>query len=222
MMRNNFWKIGSHLACLGMFALVSQGHAHAQGREGGAALLSHQPAVHFAEPARNQLLDATRAGDRVVVVGDRGVVLLSDDGGRTYRQARAVPTRATLTAVSFADALNGWAAGHWGVILHTTDGGETWSLQREDTAVDQPLFSIWFKDLRSGYATGLWSLLLSTDDGGETWREVNVPPAADSSRADRNLFKVFADERANLFIAAERGVVYKSSDGGITDRKSVV
>ena len=41
-------------------------------------------------------------GQRMVAVGERGHVLLSDDQGRTWRQARQVPTR-VLTAVCFAD-----------------------------------------------------------------------------------------------------------------------
>ncbi|MFU0418243.1 WD40/YVTN/BNR-like repeat-containing protein, partial [Acinetobacter baumannii] len=90
------------------------------------------------------LLDATRAGKRVVAVGEHGIVLLSDDEGKTYRQARTVPVSATLSAVSFADEKHGWAVGQWGVILATSDGGETWVKQRMDTAVDQPLFSVVF------------------------------------------------------------------------------
>ena len=57
---------------------------------------------------RSLLLDAVKAGDRIVVVGERGHVLLSDDQGASWRQAK-VPTRATLTAVYFVDAQNGWA-----------------------------------------------------------------------------------------------------------------
>ncbi|MCL4183133.1 MAG: glycosyl hydrolase [Burkholderiaceae bacterium] len=192
--------------------------AWAQGAAAAPAALTQRPAARLAVPAGNLLLDAARAGERLVAVGDRGMVLLSDDGGATYRQATTVPTRATLTAVSFVDARNGWAVGHWGVILHTADGGETWTLQREDTASDQPLFSVWFKDARTGYAVGLWSLMLRTVDGGRTWSTAQVPPPDGSGQADRNLFKLFADERGNVFIAAERGLVYKSADGGATWR----
>jgi photosystem II stability/assembly factor-like uncharacterized protein len=78
--------------------------------------------------AHSVLLDVTRAGDRVVAVGERGIVVLSDDGGKTWRQAR-VPTSVSLTAVEFPSPKQGWAVGHAGVVLHTEDGGETWTRQ---------------------------------------------------------------------------------------------
>jgi photosystem II stability/assembly factor-like uncharacterized protein len=82
-------------------------------------------------PDKAVLLAGAMAGERVVAVGERGVIALSDDGARRWRQAASVPVSVTLTAVAFADALNGWAVGHGGVILATRDGGEHWALQAE-------------------------------------------------------------------------------------------
>ncbi|MEP4485055.1 MAG: YCF48-related protein [Halioglobus sp.] len=82
----------------------------------------------FSSPEHMQLNDIARAGARLVAVGERGVVVLSDDGGVSWSQAQ-VPVSATLTAVTFVDDKLGWAVGHAGVILHTSDGGETWLLQ---------------------------------------------------------------------------------------------
>ena len=178
------------------------------------APLEQQAAPRHAYAASEMILGAMRAGHRLVAVGEHGVVLLSDDEGRSFRQARAVPTSATLTAVSFSDARNGWAVGHWGVILHTIDGGETWTLQRSDTSVDQPLFAVHFTDAEHGLAAGLWSLLLVTADGGRTWKPVVLPPPPGRKRADRNLFAIFDDHRNSLFIAAEKGTVLRSDDNG--------
>lgn len=74
-------------------------------------------------------LAVTRAGDRLVSVGAGGVILLSDDGGRSWRQPQKVPVSVTLTDVAFASATLGWAVGHSGIILQSTDGGETWAVQ---------------------------------------------------------------------------------------------
>ncbi len=160
------------------------------------------------------LLGAARAGDRIVAVGDHGVVLLSDDDGRHFRQAASVPTRAVLTGVSFADARNGWAVGHRGTVLHTADGGETWTLQRQDTGVDQPLFSVLFRDAQHGVAVGLWSLMLQTEDGGKTWRKTDLPPPPGATRADRNLFRAFASPDGAWLVAGEQGAVLRSTDNG--------
>jgi len=178
--------------------------------------LVQKPAFITSYAASEMILAATRAGSRLVAVGDHGVVLLSDDDGKSYRQARAVPTRATLTAVSFSDAHNGWAVGHWGVIVHTGDGGETWTLQRSDTSIDQPLFTVHFSDAEHGLAAGLWSLLLRTDDGGKTWQPVTLPLLPGGRKPDRNLFSFFADHRGSLFITAEKGTVLRSDDNGAT------
>ena len=66
------------------------------------------------------------AGSSIVAVGEYGNVVLSDDDGKTWRQAKSVPTQVTFTAVAFVDDKNGWAVGHDTVILHTSDAGETW------------------------------------------------------------------------------------------------
>jgi photosystem II stability/assembly factor-like uncharacterized protein len=88
-----------------------------------------QPALVTPRAAHALLLGLARAGHRLVAVGERGVILLSDDDGAQWRQAAAVPTAVTLTAVRFAAPAQGWAVGHLGVILHTADGGETWQRQ---------------------------------------------------------------------------------------------
>ncbi|WP_085314977.1 WD40/YVTN/BNR-like repeat-containing protein [Derxia lacustris] len=177
-----------------------------------------QPARRSDDALHSLLLGSARAGTRIVAVGERGVVLLSDDDGKSYRQAAAVPVRSTLTAVSFADPQHGWAVGHDGVVLASADGGEHWTLQRRDTAVDQPLFSVLFTSASSGWACGLWSLLLHTDDGGQHWETVTLPAPDGARRADRNLYRLFADPNGALYIAAERGSVLRSADGGASWR----
>lgn len=178
--------------------------------------LSIGPAHAWSNPTQSMLLDAANAGSRIVAVGEHGIILLSDDGGRSYRQAKQVPAAATLSAVYFSDALHGWAVGQWGVILSTIDGGENWVLERADTAIDQPLFSVYFEDGKRGWAVGLWSLLLATSDGGRTWSVSKLPPPPGGGKADRNLYRVFGDRRGNLYVAAEQGMVLRSRDDGAT------
>jgi len=181
----------------------------------------HRPALVFPGALKATMLGATQAGQRIVAVGDHGVVLLSDDQGKTFRQAKVVPTRATQNAVSFVDDKEGWAVGHLGVVLHTVDGGETWTMQRDDLSSDRPLFTVWFKDSKLGFAGGLWGLLLKTTNGGNSWEEVKLPVAPDRKKADKNLFALFSNKKGDLFIAAERGTVFKSKDGGQTWKEIV-
>jgi photosystem II stability/assembly factor-like uncharacterized protein len=85
-------------------------------------------AIAVKAPDKVVLVAITNAGNRLVAVGEHGVIIVSDDSGRNWRQAQ-VPVDVTLTCVAFANAQDGWAAGHYGVILHTTDGGLTWQRQ---------------------------------------------------------------------------------------------
>lgn len=202
-MKNMTLSLRRLLACAGFLLMA---HATA----------AQQPARVTPFAGQEMLLAATQAGQRVVAVGDHGVVLLADDGQR-FRQAQSVPVRSTLTAVSFADAKHGWAVGHWGVILHTEDGGENWTVQRQDASQDRPFFAVHFTDARHGVAAGLWSLLMTTDDGGKTWRDVALPVPLGARKADRNLFAIFASG-PSLFIAAERGLVLRSDDRGLNWR----
>ncbi|HEX6020029.1 MAG TPA: YCF48-related protein [Burkholderiaceae bacterium] len=190
--------------------------AVAWGQAGAAKPLEPTPAVASPIAAEAMMLGAAWAGPRAVAVGDQGIVLLSDDFGKTSRQAKQVPLSSTLTAVAFADARHGWAVGHWGAILATADGGETWRIQRIDTAEDRPLFAVHFFDPQRGVAVGLWSLVLTTDDGGQTWVQQTLAPPPGSTRADANLLSLFADARGRLWATGERGLVLRSADQGRT------
>ncbi|MHB1024838.1 MAG: WD40/YVTN/BNR-like repeat-containing protein [Desulfobacteria bacterium] len=185
----------------------------APGAGAAPASMKIQPAEATTAATKAMILSSARAGKRIVAVGNHGIVLLSDTDGADFRQAKSVPVRSTLTAVFFVDDKTGWAVGQSGVVLRTDDGGESWTLQRYDTSVDQPLFSVWFRDRQRGYAVGLWSLLIATDDGGKTWTQVKLPPPPGAKKADRNLLKIFANRMGTLFIAAEQGTVLKSYDG---------
>ncbi len=207
---------GASLLRAAALALSVLGACPVLAAEGAAptpAGLELQPAEATSAATKAMMLSAARAGRRIVAVGDHGIVLLSDDDGATFRQARSVPVRSTLTAVSFAGETTGWAVGHWGVVLRTDDAGESWSVQRVDTSVDQPLFSVWFADAQRGWAVGLWSLMIATADGGRSWAPVRIPAPPGGGKADRNLLKIFADRRGTLFVAAEQGAVLRSDDG---------
>lgn len=198
-----------------MIAAASVAHA-AEPAAAAIPVPAQHAAMHSAAAQQSMILAVTHAGKRIVAVGDGGAVLLSDDGGKSFRQAKSVPVRVTLNAVSFSDEHNGWIAGHWGVILHSGDGGETWTRQRDDRINDRPLFSIYFKDGRHGWAVGLWSLMLATEDGGKTWSEIKLDNPPDGGKADRNLFGIFSDRNGTLYILAERGAVLRSEDAGKT------
>ncbi|MGB0467943.1 MAG: WD40/YVTN/BNR-like repeat-containing protein [Pontibacterium sp.] len=96
----------------------------------------HTSAEVVEDASRSLLLDISRAADRLVAVGEQGIVLLSDDAGEHWQQGQ-VPVTVLLTAVSFVDGQFGWAVGHDGAVLHTQDGGEHWALQLDGERINQ-------------------------------------------------------------------------------------
>jgi photosystem II stability/assembly factor-like uncharacterized protein len=124
------------------------------------------------------LLAVTRAGSRIVAVGEYGNVVLSDDDGKTWRQAKKVPSTVTLTAVAFVDEKTGWAVGHDTLILQTLDGGETWVKQFGGGESDNALLSVFFKSPTHGWAVGAFNYTVETTDAGKTWveRKTLMPP----------------------------------------------
>jgi photosystem II stability/assembly factor-like uncharacterized protein len=131
------------------------------------------------------LLGVARAGDRIVAVGEYGDILLSDDDGQTWRQAKTVPTTVTLTSVDFVDDKTGFAVGHDTVIIKTADGGETWVKQFGGGESDNALLSVFFKDANHGWAIGAFNFTVETTDAGATWveRKTLMPPPEDAAAA---------------------------------------
>ncbi len=119
------------------------------------------------------LLAVARAGNRLVAVGDRGTVLLSDDVGATWRPVPS-GTDELLTATVFSSPTEGWAVGQDSTILHTADAGQHWSTQFQAAGSDQALFSV--AVLGQGYlaATGAYALMLETTNAS-TWTPVRLP-----------------------------------------------
>ncbi len=167
-----------------------------------------EPAIpHSPLASRLLLLDAAAAGSRLVVVGERGHILISMDNGVSWKLAQA-PVHVLLTAVHMHDQQTGWAVGHDAVILRTRDGGDSWRLVHHAPEEERPLLDIWFRDARTGFAIGAYGYFLATEDGGDTWTSRTI------SEDDFHLNALLPVTRRQLFIAAESGVIYRSDDGG--------
>ena len=169
-------------------------------------------APKLAHPEKAPIYASALAGKRIVAVGDYGLVILSDDS-KIFRQASAVPTRAPLTSVFFIDDKQGWATGHDGTILATTDGGENWLVSREERGKERVLLSIWFENASHGLAVGQFGLALETKDGGKSWQERRL---IDGEAGEIHLLQLVPASSGLLFIAAEAGGIFRSEDNGAT------
>lgn len=128
------------------------------------------PQSSFQAPLADKslLLDISQIGQtqRLIAVGERGHILVSEDGQNW--QQKKVPVTATLTAV-FALDNHIWAVGHDAVILFSDDAGESWQIQNFEPKLQKPLMDVLFFDDRHGIAVGAYGLFYRTEDGGSSW-----------------------------------------------------
>jgi photosystem II stability/assembly factor-like uncharacterized protein len=153
------------------------------------------------------LIDAARAGDRIVAVGDHGSIVYSSDNGKSWSRAK-VPAAPMLTAVDFVDAKKGWAVGHDSLILATVDGGETWVEQFSAPKEQRPLFDVLFLDANTGFAVGAYGAFYETSDGGKTWTARKV------IEEDKHLNAIVKTGDGQLLILGEAGEILHSADSG--------
>jgi photosystem II stability/assembly factor-like uncharacterized protein len=71
---------------------------------------------------------------RIWVVGEYGRLQRSDDEGATWEEIEAPTMGSSLMSIAFADPENGIAVGLSGVVVRTSDGGDSWSLIEDVTA----------------------------------------------------------------------------------------
>jgi photosystem II stability/assembly factor-like uncharacterized protein len=200
----------------------------------GAQPAAPQPLPRSAEHARlaahTLLIALAAAGERLVAVGDRGVIVLSDDRGANWTQAASVPAQALLTGVCFFDARHGVAVGHDEVILATGDAGENWKLVHYAPEAQQPLLDVWCGAGGAAIAVGAYSTYLTSADGGASWQErafaptpaprpagaqhPATPPGAEGAGGGFHLNRIVGAAAARLYIAGEAGHLYRSDDGG--------
>jgi photosystem II stability/assembly factor-like uncharacterized protein len=115
--------------------------------------------------------------------------------------------RDDLFSVSFPTEKEGWACGRYGTILHTSDGGATWSRQSSGTTFT--LSGICFPDTKNGWAVGNKGTIAHTTDGGRTWEKQESP--IDYFHMD----VAFLNAREG-FITSERTHILATTDGGKT------
>jgi len=215
------------IGCTRRAWLVAAGSIPIAARAASVADVLERPASPARIAAAAPMLRIARCGRRLVAVGERGIVLLSDDDGQHWQQAR-VPVSVTLTGVQFTSAQRGFAIGHGGVVLRSDDAGQTWrplldgrripallnspeaTRQAEADGPDKPWLALHFTDDANGIVVGAFGMALETTDGGQTWRSFAERLA--NPRA-LHLYAVHRhDDR--VWIAGEQGFYAVSNDAG--------
>ncbi|QBF84579.1 hypothetical protein EXU30_19320 [Shewanella maritima] len=183
------------------------------------------------------VLDIASTSNSMIAVGERGHVLVK---GTEWQQV-TTPVSAQLTKVFFHNDNLGWAVGHDATIIHTKDGGKTWSLQMQSQEIEKPFLDVYFFDENHGIAVGAYGLFYRTGNGGELWNEEfheellfeeDIAYLADLKAEDIALYesekaallphfnRVLALKDGRLLMVGELGLVSYSNDQGKTFTKT--
>jgi photosystem II stability/assembly factor-like uncharacterized protein len=162
------------------------------------------PEHPFGEPP------APAPGVHAWAAGEPGVLLVTADGGATWKRQRfLLPQRGV--DVAFTDVRTGWLVTDAGTVLASADGGATWSVVEQ---VKLDVKAIAATDARHAWLVGNAfgaagepgaSAVFRTTDGGATWKRTGFGMAQLADVA-------FADDRHGWLVALDR--VWSTRDGG--------
>lgn len=159
------------------------------------------PAMPSRLAAAGSMLAVAHVGDHLVAVGRRGLIVVSDAAGTKWTQA-TVPLSSDLVAVHFPTAEHGWAVGHSGVILHTNDGGYSWTSQADGRSLS--------KVISQAY-------LSRRNDGAQVDKKLaeQARRLVEDGPIQPLLSVWFRDERVG-FVVGAFGLIFRTEDGGKT------
>ncbi|MBS8239658.1 photosystem I reaction center subunit IV [Marinobacter lipolyticus] len=163
------------------------------------------------------LNDVTRAGDRIVATGERGHIIYSEDDGQTWTQAE-VPVSVTMTGIDFGTDQHGWAVGHSGVVLHSSDAGESWELQL--TGVQAAELAIESKQEQIAEMEERIEEAPEEEKGDLEWALDDLFFAVENMQADLEigpvnpLLDVWFENESHGLVVGAYGMVLRTTDGG--------
>lgn len=140
-------------------------------------------------------------GGKLIITGDSGTILLSEDHGKTFTDHSVGNYH--LRGISFSDALHGVIVGEHCTVLYTKDGGYTWT----PSSITNPhnfLSSVAFRTSKEVYAVGDKGAILFSKDGGISWERI-----IDSRFFDTWLTDVYFKDPDHGWLIGDKGIIYK-------------
>lgn len=193
-------KVISYSFCLVVIALVAYAFSPRQQTDGQQVEL---------DLARLQINDLVRLDDRVIAVGERGTIIVSDDHGETWRETlgdEQLPV--TLTGISALGGDTLFAVGHDAVLMRSEDAGETWKVLMHDKELGEPLLGTWSADGERIFAFGSFGKFLSSHDRGQSWQERELDIHGE------HLNDMAGDGDRLQLMVGEMGLLLRSQDQG--------
>jgi photosystem II stability/assembly factor-like uncharacterized protein len=145
---------------------------------------------------------ASPAPSLAYVVCDKGSVLMTTDGGATWKSADTGGKH--LRTIAFLDSRHGFIAGDSGTLLVTEDGGAHW--QARDSGITDDLLDIAVAG-KSAWISGEEGTILYSGDGGRTW-------AKQTTGIRQGLEAVAFTDESHGCAVGWVGIILCTSDGG--------
>lgn len=130
-------------------------------------------------------------------------------------RAPAIERRDAFYGVAAPSASLVWAAGSYGKVVRSDDGGATWTIQPTPATAHLQAIAAW--DEKRAVAVGNAGTVIVTGDGGATWREVAVP----RSEVANKLLQVRAYPGGVGWAVGEVGAVLVTRDYGAAWRRAM-
>ncbi len=159
--------------------------------------------------ARIQFNDLVHFDGRMVAVGERGTIMVSDDDGDSWQQTygdQQLPV--TLTGITWLGGDLLLAVGHDQLILRSTDGGDSWDVIMNDDEAGEPLMGTWSADGKEVFAYGSFGRFFHSTDAGQSWTSVELDIHGE------HLNDLAGDGKRMQLLVGEMGLVLRSTDGG--------
>jgi len=157
------------------------------------------------------------------VTGDRGTLLKTTDGGKTWKKVTPFTTY-NLYEIVFTDSRTGYLVGDMTLVVEgfglsyrvavfkTSDGGERWQQVYSKKNAIGPIFAIAAISSSECIIAVGGRQLLRTKDGGKSWQKVSGVELSENAWITGI---DFASNRTGWLIDSKGGL-YRSEDGGIT------
>lgn len=192
---------------LGLIFCAAMAQGAAVAAPPAAALAQLQARANIDKVA---IIDAAHAGKRMVAVGERGLVFLSDDQGRSW-SARSSGHEKAMTGVVALDDKVILASGHSGLIFRSSDGGQHWSGSRPLADMREAQLGVHVLPDGRVISFGGYASLLESADGGQSWVARNIL----GEGTDKH-FYAMAHTGASMVLVGEAGLIATSGDAGKT------
>lgn len=166
------------------------------------------PTAHVISAQRTALFDLVKFNGSLFAVGERGVVMRSDDSGRTW-YGRQAPTDRTLVSLVVIDKNTAIAVGHGATIVRTDDGGENWQAVGVEDAGEDSLLGVTLLSDGGVVAYGAYGLYLESADRGRSWARRKVV----SEDFEWHISGV-REAGGRLYLVGESGTIAVSDDLG--------